>query len=50
MTGLAAQSAIKGDVPAVEAVLVVAVIVVVIFNLLVNLILNRLIPASSRGV
>ena len=46
----AAQSAIKGDVPSVQAVLVVSVFVVVIFNLLVNLILNRLIPASSRGV
>jgi peptide/nickel transport system permease protein len=46
----ATQSAIKGDVPAVQAVLVVSVFVVVIFNMLVNLILNRLIPASSRGV
>ena len=46
----ASQSAIKGDVPAVQAVLVVAVLLVVIFNMLVNLILNRLIPASSRGV
>lgn len=46
----ATQSAIRGDVPAVQAVLVVAVFVVVIFNMLVNLILNRLIPASSRGV
>jgi peptide/nickel transport system permease protein len=46
----ASQSAIKGDVPAVQAVLVVAVLLVVVFNLLVNLILTRLIPASSRGV
>lgn len=46
----ATQSAIRGDVPAVQAVLVVAVFVVVIFNMLVNVILNRLIPASSRGV
>ncbi|HEY3880890.1 MAG TPA: ABC transporter permease [Trebonia sp.] len=46
----ATQSAIKGDVPAVQAVLVVSVVVVVIFNMLVNIILNRLIPASSRGV
>jgi peptide/nickel transport system permease protein len=46
----ATQSAIKGDVPAVQAVLVVSVVVVVIFNMLVNLILNRLIPASARGV
>jgi peptide/nickel transport system permease protein len=46
----ASQSAIKGDVPAVQAVLVVSVFVVVIFNMFVNLILTRLIPASSRGV
>jgi peptide/nickel transport system permease protein len=46
----ASQSAIKGDVPAVQAVLVVSVVLVVIFNMLVNLILTRLIPASSRGV
>jgi peptide/nickel transport system permease protein len=46
----ATQSAIKGDVPAVQAVLVIAVIVVVIFNMLVNAILSLLIPASSRGV
>ncbi|HEY6787537.1 MAG TPA: ABC transporter permease [Trebonia sp.] len=46
----AAQSAIKGDVPSVQAVLVVSVFVVVIFNMLVNVILTRLIPASSRGV
>jgi peptide/nickel transport system permease protein len=46
----ASQSAIKGDVPAVQAVLVISVLLVVIFNLLVNLILNRLIPASRRGV
>jgi peptide/nickel transport system permease protein len=47
----ASQSAIKGDVPAVQAVLVVSVILVVIFNLLVNVILARLIPSSaSRGL
>jgi peptide/nickel transport system permease protein len=46
----ATQSAIKGDVPAVQAVLVVSVVVVVIFNMIVNIILNRLIPASARGV
>jgi peptide/nickel transport system permease protein len=46
----ASQSAIKGDVPAVQAVLVVAVVLVVVFNMLVNLILTRLIPASSRGI
>jgi peptide/nickel transport system permease protein len=46
----ASQSAIKGDVPAVQAVLVVSVVLVVVFNMLVNLILTRLIPASARGV
>lgn len=47
----ASQSAIKGDVPSVQAVLVVSVVLVVIFNLLVNVILARLIPASaSRGL
>jgi peptide/nickel transport system permease protein len=47
----ASQSAIKGDVPAVQAVLVVSVILVVVFNLLVNVILARLIPSSaSRGL
>ncbi len=46
----ATQSAIKGDVPAVQAVLVIAVILVVIFNMVVNAILRHLIPASSRGV
>jgi peptide/nickel transport system permease protein len=47
----ASQSAIKGDVPAVQAVLVVSVVLVVLFNLLVNVILARLIPASaSRGL
>jgi peptide/nickel transport system permease protein len=46
----ASQSAIKGDVPAVQAVLVVSVFLVVIFNMVVNVIHNRLIPASSRGV
>ncbi|WP_114423948.1 ABC transporter permease [Nocardioides houyundeii] len=45
-----AQSAIKGDVPAVQAVLVVAVILVVVFNLVVNAVLALLIPASKRGV
>jgi peptide/nickel transport system permease protein len=46
----ATQSAIKGDVPAVQAILVIAVIVVVIFNMIVNMILNRLMPASARGI
>ena len=46
----ASQSAIKGDVPAVQAVLVVSVVLVVLFNMIVNVVLTRLIPASSRGV
>lgn len=45
-----AQSAIKGDVPAVQAVLVVAVILVVVFNLVVNGVLALLVPASNRGL
>lgn len=47
----AAQSAIKGDVPSVQAVLVVSVLLVVLFNLIVNVTLARLIPSSaSRGL
>jgi peptide/nickel transport system permease protein len=46
----ASQAAVTGDVPSVQAVLVIAVVLVVVFNLLVNIVLNRLIPASSRGV
>ncbi len=45
-----AQSAVKGDVPAVQAVLVIAVILVVVFNLAVNALLALLIPSSKRGV
>jgi peptide/nickel transport system permease protein len=46
----AADSAQRGDVPAVQGVLVVSVVVVVVFNLLVNVILARVTPASARGV
>lgn len=46
----AASSAERGDVPAVQGVLVVSVVVVVVFNLLVNIILTRVTPASARGV
>ncbi|GAA1821916.1 ABC transporter permease [Nesterenkonia flava] len=46
----ASESALRGDVPAVQGVLVVAVVLVVVFNVLVNIILNRLVPASQRGV
>jgi peptide/nickel transport system permease protein len=45
----ATQAAVQGDVPSVQAVLVVAVILVVIFNMVVNIILNALIPSASRG-
>jgi peptide/nickel transport system permease protein len=46
----AADSAQRGDVPAVQGVLVVSVVLVVVFNLLVNVILVRVTPASARGV
>ncbi len=45
----AASSAVSGDVPAVQAVLVIAVVLVVVFNLLVNIVLGRLIPSAARG-
>lgn len=46
----AAGAAQRGDVPAVQGVLVVSVVLVVVFNLLVNIILTRVTPASARGV
>lgn len=46
----AADSSLRGDVPAVQAVLIVAIALVLIFNILVNLIQLRLNPASNRGV
>jgi len=46
----ATQAAIRGDVPAVQGVLVVSVVLVVVFNLVVNIVLNRLSPAAARGV
>ncbi len=46
----ASDSALRGDVPAVQGVLVVSIVLVVAFNVLVNTILNRLIPSSGRGV
>ena len=46
----AADSANRGDVPAVQGVLVIAIVLVVVFNLIVNLVLVRLNPASARGV
>ncbi|MEU4892599.1 ABC transporter permease [Streptomyces sp. NPDC044780] len=44
------DSAQAGDVPAVQGVLVVSIILVVAFNLIVNLVLARVTPASQRGV
>jgi peptide/nickel transport system permease protein len=44
------DSAQSGDVPAVQGVLVVSIVMVVLFNLLVNLVLARVTPASQRGV
>ncbi|MFB7243914.1 ABC transporter permease [Streptomyces populi] len=44
------DSAQAGDVPAVQGVLVVSIVLVVAFNLLVDLVLARVTPASRRGV
>ncbi len=46
----ASQAAVRGDVPAVQGVLVVSVVLVVVFNLLVNIVLNRVTPDADRGV
>jgi peptide/nickel transport system permease protein len=44
------DSAQAGDVPAVQGVLVVSIALVVTFNLVVNIVLGRVAPASRRGV
>ncbi|MFE2042102.1 ABC transporter permease [Streptomyces sp. NPDC059477] len=44
------DSAQAGDVPAVQGVLVVSIALVVSFNLVINLVLARVTPASQRGV
>jgi peptide/nickel transport system permease protein len=44
------DSAQAGDVPAVQGVLVVSIVLVVVFNLIVNVVLARVTPASQRGV
>ncbi|MCK9899528.1 ABC transporter permease [Frankia sp. Cpl3] len=44
------DSAQAGDVPAVQGVLVVSIVLVVTFNLIVNVALARVTPASQRGV
>jgi peptide/nickel transport system permease protein len=46
----ASTSALHGDVPAVQGVLVVSIVLVVVFNLLVNIALNRIQPAAKRGI
>jgi peptide/nickel transport system permease protein len=45
----ASDSALRGDVPSVQGVLVVSIILVVTFNVLVNSILNRVFPGAARG-
>jgi peptide/nickel transport system permease protein len=44
------DSAQSGDVPAVQGVLVVSIALVVTFNLLINIVLGRVTPASQRGL
>jgi peptide/nickel transport system permease protein len=44
------DSAQNGDVPAVQGVLVVSIALVVTFNLLINIVLGRVTPASQRGL
>jgi peptide/nickel transport system permease protein len=44
------DAAQAGDVPSVQGVLVVSIVLVVLFNLIVNVVLARVTPASQRGV
>ncbi len=44
------DAAQQGDVPAVQGVLVVSILLVVSFNLIINVVLGRVTPASQRGV
>lgn len=44
------DSAQAGDVPGVQGVLVVSILLVVSFNLVINVVLARVTPASQRGV
>jgi peptide/nickel transport system permease protein len=46
----ASESALRGDVPVVQGTLVVAIVLVLGFNLVVNALLARLLPASRRGI
>ena len=45
----ASDSALRGDVPSVQGVLVVSIVLVVTFNVLVNSILNRVFPNAQRS-
>ena len=45
---LSADSALRGDVPVVQGTLVVAIVLVLVFNVLVNVALTGLQPASRR--
>lgn len=45
----ASDSALRGDVPSVQGVLVVSIVLVVSFNVLINAILNRVFPGAGRG-
>ncbi|SOD72570.1 peptide/nickel transport system permease protein [Jatrophihabitans sp. GAS493] len=46
----ASDSAQAGDVPSVQGVLVVSIVLVVTFNLIINIVLGKVTPASQRGV
>ena len=43
------ESALRGDVPAVQGALVVGIVLVLGFNLVVNALLARLVPSSRKG-
>jgi peptide/nickel transport system permease protein len=46
---LSADSALRGDVPVVQGTLVVAIVLVLFCNVIVNIVLGGLRPASRRG-
>lgn len=46
---LAADSALRGDVPVVQGTLVVSIVLVLAFNVLVNVVLTALQPATRRA-
>ncbi|MCU1470361.1 MAG: ABC-type transporter, integral rane subunit [Glaciihabitans sp.] len=46
----ASESALRGDVPVVQGVLVVSIVLVLGFNLVVNALLARLLPATRKGL